>query len=104
LTILPQTEKESALAVAERLRESFANTILSPLPGTTVSMTVSIGVSQYIPAEQDFVFLKRADAGLLTQSAFTCKNSRFPSIPNIPWTSLQSDRNVGKGVGLLLLE
>jgi two-component system cell cycle response regulator len=62
--ILPQTERDSALAVAERLRESFANTVLTPKPGVVVSMTVSIGVSQYISAEQDSVFIKRADAGM----------------------------------------
>jgi diguanylate cyclase (GGDEF)-like protein len=64
--ILPQTEKESALSVAERLRESFANTVLSPRPGVAVSMTVSIGVSQYVRGEQDAVFIKRADAGMYT--------------------------------------
>jgi diguanylate cyclase (GGDEF)-like protein len=64
--ILPQTEIESAMAVAERLRESFAKTVLTPLPDVAVSMTVSIGVSRYIPAEKDSVFIKRADAGMYT--------------------------------------
>ncbi|MGA7826350.1 MAG: diguanylate cyclase [Geobacteraceae bacterium] len=64
--ILPETEGENALPVAERLRKSFEETILSPLPRTEVHMTVSVGVTQYIPGEDDAVFIKRADHAMYT--------------------------------------
>lgn len=64
--ILPETEGENALPVAERLRKSFEETVLSPLPRTEVHMTVSVGVTQYIPGEDDSVFIKRADSAMYT--------------------------------------
>jgi diguanylate cyclase (GGDEF)-like protein len=62
--LLPQTELESALAAAERLRESFAETTLSPLPGVDVRMTVSIGAGQYFPGEKEDAYVKRVDAAM----------------------------------------
>jgi diguanylate cyclase (GGDEF)-like protein len=62
--LLPQTERESALSAAERLRVSFADTALSPLPGVEVHMTVSIGTGQYLPGEKETAFVKRVDAGM----------------------------------------
>jgi diguanylate cyclase (GGDEF)-like protein len=59
--ILPETEGENALLVAERLRKGFEDTVLSPLPRSEVHMTVSVGVTQYIPGEDDSVLIKRAD-------------------------------------------
>ncbi len=62
--LLPNTEREDVLIVAERLRESFANSILSPLPETKTHLTVSLGAGQYIPGEQDSAFLNRVDEGM----------------------------------------
>ncbi len=64
--ILPETEGENALLVAERLRKCFEETVLSPLPRSEVHMTVSVGVTQYAPGEEDSVFIKRADSAMYT--------------------------------------
>ena len=64
--ILPETEGENALLVAERLRKCFEETVLSPLPRSEVHMTVSVGVTQYIPGEEDSVLIKRADSAMYT--------------------------------------
>ncbi len=62
--LLPQTGRENVLSAAERLRESFANMPLSPLPGFEVQMTVSIGAGHYLPGEKDTDFVKRVDAAM----------------------------------------
>ncbi len=62
--LLPQTERENALSAAERVRESFAETALYPLPGVEVHMTVSIGAGQYLPGEKEDTFVKRVDAAM----------------------------------------
>lgn len=64
--ILPETEGENALLVAERLRKGFEETVLTPLPRSEVHMTVSVGVTQYIPGEEDSVLIKRADSAMYT--------------------------------------
>jgi diguanylate cyclase (GGDEF)-like protein/PAS domain S-box-containing protein len=62
--LLPETEGEKAFVAAERLRKDVENEILTPLPGTEAHMTVSIGVSRYIPDEQPSTFLERVDEGM----------------------------------------
>lgn len=64
--ILPETEGENAVLVAERLRKGFEETVLSPLPRSEVHMTVSVGVAQYLPDELEDVFIKRADGAMYT--------------------------------------
>jgi diguanylate cyclase (GGDEF)-like protein len=59
--LLPQTDRERAFTAAERLREHFAETVLTPLPGVEVGMTVSIGVGQHLPGEKEAAFVKRVD-------------------------------------------
>jgi diguanylate cyclase (GGDEF)-like protein/PAS domain S-box-containing protein len=62
--LLPETEGENAFIAAERLRKDFENEILTPLPGSDVHVTVSIGVSRYVSGEQPSTFLKRVDEGM----------------------------------------
>jgi diguanylate cyclase (GGDEF)-like protein/PAS domain S-box-containing protein len=62
--LLPETEGENAFTAAERLRKDFEDEILTPLPGSEVHLTVSIGVSRYVPDEQPSTFLKRVDEGM----------------------------------------
>ena len=62
--LLPETESENAFIAAERLRKDFKNLVLSPSPGVEVHMSVSIGVSRYVPDEQPSSFLKRADEAM----------------------------------------
>ena len=62
--LLPETESEYAFIAAERLRKDFENLVLSPSPGVEEHMSVSIGVSRYIPGEQPSTFLKRVDEAM----------------------------------------
>lgn len=43
--VLPQTAGQSALKVAERLRETIANAVFTPEPDVPIRFTVSIGVT-----------------------------------------------------------
>lgn len=62
--ILPETEGESAVNVAERIRSGFESLIFSPAPGEEVHKTVSIGVAQYRPHEELSSFMNRADKAM----------------------------------------
>jgi len=62
--ILPDTCGENAMVVAERIRENFAAEIFCPNPEEEVRKTVSIGVTQYIPGEEEESFLARADGNM----------------------------------------
>lgn len=62
--LLPETECGKALIVAERIRKSFENSILHPLKELDVHKTISVGVGQYIPNEQESSFLERVDMGM----------------------------------------
>jgi diguanylate cyclase (GGDEF)-like protein len=62
--LLPETTGKNALMVAERLRSSFEKEVLAPLPESEVHMTISIGISEYIPAEESKSFLRRADEAM----------------------------------------
>ncbi len=64
--LLPETECESALLVAERIRQNFERVEFSPLPESRVHMTVSIGVGQYVAGESVTSFIKRVDACMYT--------------------------------------
>jgi diguanylate cyclase (GGDEF)-like protein len=64
--LFPDTEGGDALVVAERLRKEFEQLVLSPIKGSEVHMTVSIGVSQYIRDEDASTFLKRVDEAMYT--------------------------------------
>src|SRR6185369_2864406 len=62
--LLPETDSENALVVAERIRKSFSSSPLAPVPGTEVHMTISVGVGQYIIEEKESVFLERVDKAM----------------------------------------
>jgi diguanylate cyclase (GGDEF)-like protein len=62
--ILPVTEREEALNVAERIRKGFEAEIFSPKPNEEVHITVSIGASQYIHGEKIESFIKKADKAM----------------------------------------
>ncbi|MEY4100165.1 MAG: hypothetical protein RL300_1336, partial [Pseudomonadota bacterium] len=63
--LMPQTELEKAIDVAERLRSSFAHaTVISP-GGAVISFTVSLGVSQLVAADLNVEpLLQRCDKAL----------------------------------------
>jgi len=86
--ILPETELENALTAAEKLREAVEKD--SPLR-TGLEITVSIGVSVYIP-EDDAVksMIARSDAALYqakkngrNRVAFTADSSEAPPTPSL---------------------
>jgi diguanylate cyclase (GGDEF)-like protein/PAS domain S-box-containing protein len=62
--LLPETECEKALIVAERMRKSFETAALYPMDGSEIHMTISVGVGQYVPDEQESSFLERVDMGM----------------------------------------
>ncbi len=62
--ILPETAGESAVVVAERLREKFAAEEFYPWPDEMVRKTISIGIAQYIDGEGKEQFISRTDRNL----------------------------------------
>ena len=59
--ILPVTEADGALVVAERIRKNFAK---ADFCNHTVHKTLSLGLTQYIAGDNREIIIKRADAGL----------------------------------------
>ena len=62
--ILPETSAEEAKTVAQRIRASLESLNFAPHPGTKVSKTISIGVTEYFPQEELASFIKRADEAM----------------------------------------
>ena len=62
--ILPETDGTRGLHVAERIRSEFKKEVFSPAKGTTVRVSVSIGIAQYISEEVLKEFIKRADINM----------------------------------------
>lgn len=63
--LLPETEKEEAIEVAERLRESIALVKIPLESGQPISFTVSIGISSLTSTDNNLdVLLNLADKGL----------------------------------------
>ncbi len=62
--ILPETGGEEAQTVAHRIKDAVEAEKFLPEPGKTVSITVSIGVTQYFPKEKIKKFVQRADNAL----------------------------------------
>lgn len=67
--ILPETTCEEAQKVANRVRETVAQATLEPLPGKTVTVTVSIGATEYVANEDAKSFIRRADVALYAAKA-----------------------------------
>ena len=62
--ILPETAGARGSHVAERIRSEFKKEVFSPAKGTTVHVSVSIGIAQYISEEALKEFIKRADINM----------------------------------------
>jgi diguanylate cyclase (GGDEF)-like protein/PAS domain S-box-containing protein len=62
--ILPETPERHALVIAERLRRTLKNQAFSPAKGENAQITVSIGISEFVPGEEILEFIKRADKGM----------------------------------------
>jgi diguanylate cyclase (GGDEF)-like protein len=75
--ILPETELEMAIAVAERVRQAIENdtqALSSPKP---VTVTVSIGVVEYLTDEAIKSFVHRADSAMYTSKKRGRNNISF---------------------------
>ena len=62
--ILPETACDEALLVSERIRSVIEAEKFEPEPDKDVAVTISIGVTQYIPKEQLSTFIQRADKAM----------------------------------------
>ncbi len=62
--ILPETNQDEAMHVAERVRAGIAREKFRPEPGADVSKTISIGVAQYQLGERISSFVERADKAM----------------------------------------
>ncbi len=62
--ILPETGAEEALTVAQRIRAKLEAEVFSPENGADVTVTISIGVTEYHPKEELATFIQRADKAM----------------------------------------
>ncbi len=62
--LLPETNCEEALTVAERIRASVEASVFEPIPGQRARVTISIGVTQFQPEEDLTQFIQRADKAM----------------------------------------
>ena len=62
--ILPETGSEEAKVVAERVKTTLNEATFTPEPGTTVQITISIGLTEYSPNEDIASFVQRADRAM----------------------------------------
>jgi diguanylate cyclase (GGDEF)-like protein len=62
--ILPETGAEEALTVAQRIRANLEEEVFSPENGGNVTVTISIGVTEYHAKEELATFIQRADKAM----------------------------------------
>lgn len=62
--ILPETNVEEAKTAALRIKNAIQSEKFYPGHGKTVTVTISIGVTQYRPEEELSEFIKRADVAM----------------------------------------
>ena len=67
--ILPETSVEEAQIVAQRILTAVADEVFTPQPGKEVSVTVSIGVTQYCLKEDISTFVQRSDSAMYTSKS-----------------------------------
>ncbi len=62
--ILPETQAKEAFVVAERIRTHFKAAEFFPVAEKKSHLTISVGVSQYVPSEQATSFIDRTDKAM----------------------------------------
>jgi diguanylate cyclase (GGDEF)-like protein len=62
IVLMPETALEPAHKLAERLCSTFAQQVLKTAAGDEVRCTVSIGVAEWIPGDNEKSLVRRADA------------------------------------------
>jgi two-component system, cell cycle response regulator len=69
LAVLPDTDADAAMAVAERMREDVGGTVVQ-CAGERLAVTVSLGVATWEPDEPPEQMLRRADDALYAAKSF----------------------------------
>ncbi|MGI4757591.1 MAG: GGDEF domain-containing protein [Janthinobacterium lividum] len=64
LVVAPETDRKAAFSLAERLRGSVEALSLRSSTGSTLHVSISVGVAQFRPAEPGPAFVSRADHAL----------------------------------------
>jgi diguanylate cyclase (GGDEF)-like protein/PAS domain S-box-containing protein len=67
--ILPETDGEDAVMLAERVRVAISGHICTLSDGSRVTKTVSVGVAEHLQGEDVAVFVKRTDQNLYKAKA-----------------------------------
>jgi len=62
--MLPETSRGEVMTVAKRIKDAIENEKFSPQSGKFISMTISIGVTEYCPGERISTFIQRADKAM----------------------------------------
>ncbi len=62
--ILPETGRREVMTVAKRIKDAIENEEFSPQSEKSISMTISIGVTEYCPGERISTFIQRADKAM----------------------------------------
>jgi len=62
--LLPETKAAEAITVAERIRIGISNLTFEPVANQQVSITISVGVTEYIKDEAISEFVQRADQAM----------------------------------------
>ncbi|MBN1649570.1 MAG: diguanylate cyclase [Spirochaetales bacterium] len=62
--ILPNTDSNQAFHIAERFRETLAETIIAEIEGKNIVITVSIGIAQFRKGEGSKNWISRSDKAL----------------------------------------
>jgi diguanylate cyclase (GGDEF)-like protein len=78
--ILPETNNQDAIIVAQRIRKIIEAEIFSPSSGEKITITVSIGTTEYEPEERISSFVQRADKALYVSKDMG--RNRVSSIPD----------------------
>jgi diguanylate cyclase (GGDEF)-like protein len=62
--ILPETSRGEVMTVAKRIKDAMENEKFSPRSGKSVSITISIGATEYCHGERISTFVQRADKAM----------------------------------------
>jgi len=62
--ILPETDVKDGNIVAERLRTMMETQEFRPGAGDRIGITISVGITQYVPGEELTTFVQRADQAM----------------------------------------
>jgi diguanylate cyclase len=65
LVLLPDTGLEDGLQVAERLRDTLAHSPAQIGKGLSLTVTLSLGLTTFLPGDTSDTLLRRADQALL---------------------------------------